>query len=78
MDTILERLYMATDRPCVDSRNWRKSSYSMGGNGDCIEVSSAAGKVMVRDSKDRSGPLLAYPASTWREFLAEARERMLG
>lgn len=61
---------MAIDRPGADSRNWRKSSYSIGGNGDCIEVSSAAGKVVVRDSKDRSGPLLAYPASKWLEFLA--------
>ena len=37
--------------------NWRKSSYSGANGGECVEV-AAAGAVMVRDTTDRSGPML--------------------
>jgi hypothetical protein len=47
---------------------WRRSSYS-GDNGDCVEVGWPQVGVAVRDSKNVSGPTLAFPASTWRAFL---------
>jgi hypothetical protein len=47
-------------------------------NGDCVEVAPANGKILVRDSKDPSGPTLGYPADAWRNFLAEARLSSLG
>ncbi|MCD0447830.1 DUF397 domain-containing protein [Actinocorallia sp. API 0066] len=31
---------------------WRKSSYSGGGGGNCVEVASLPGSVGVRDSKN--------------------------
>lgn len=51
---------------CVEVR-WRKSSHSGGSNGGCVEVSWAE-KVGVRDSKNVSGPALAFPATSWQAF----------
>ena len=48
---------------------WRKSSYSGANGGECIEVAAADDGVMVRDSKDRSGDVLAVPAAAWRVFV---------
>lgn len=42
---------------------WRKSSYSGGGN--CVEVTAGGAAVRVRDSQDPHGPSLAVPAGTW-------------
>lgn len=47
---------------------WRKSTYSGGGGGDCVEVASDGG-VMVRDTVDRGGFTLAVPASAWSAFI---------
>jgi hypothetical protein len=50
---------------------WQKSTFSNGQGGDCIEVASnLPGVVAVRDSKNRSGPALAFTPSAWAEFLA--------
>ena len=49
---------------------WRTSSYT-GGQGNCIEVAPTASTVLVRDTKDREGPVLAVPATAWRAFLAD-------
>ncbi|GAA1389729.1 DUF397 domain-containing protein [Kitasatospora putterlickiae] len=59
---------------------WRKSSYSGGNGGDCIEValaSPAPGVVPVRDSKDPSGPVLLFPSASWQSFLASLRDGSL-
>ncbi len=49
---------------------WRTSSYT-GTAGNCIEVAATAGTVLIRDTKDREGPVLAVPAAAWRAFLAD-------
>ncbi|MFF3111773.1 DUF397 domain-containing protein [Kitasatospora sp. NPDC057904] len=50
---------------------WRKSSYSGGNGGDCIEVAPGfPGLVPVRDSKDPQGPVLVFPAPAWASFLS--------
>ncbi len=49
---------------------WRTSSYT-GTSGNCVEVAAAAGAVLVRDTKDREGPVLAVPATAWRAFLVD-------
>jgi hypothetical protein len=52
-----------------DQQEWRKSSYSGGsGNTDCVEVAFAVDAVGVRDSKNTTGPRLAFPANAWRAF----------
>lgn len=48
--------------------NWRKPRRSIG-NGECVEVAVAEGKIVVRDSKDPDGGWLAYPARSWQFFL---------
>jgi len=48
---------------------WRTSSYT-GGQGNCVEVAPTAGTVLVRDTKDREGPMLAVPAAAFHAFLA--------
>jgi len=58
--------------PIIESEDsgvsWRTASYSVG-NGACIQVASALGKVLLRDSKDPEGPVLSYSAAAFRSFL---------
>jgi hypothetical protein len=50
---------------------WRKSSYSNGQGGDCIEVADGIpGAVPVRDSKDPEGPALIFSADAFAAFVA--------
>lgn len=51
---------------------WRKARRSMG-NGDCVETATAGRGVVVRDSKDPGGPMLAYSAGSWLAFTRKAR-----
>ena len=51
---------------------WRKSSRS-GSNG-CVEIAFLDGQIAVRDSKDRSGPVLQFTHREWEAFLAEQRD----
>jgi hypothetical protein len=55
----------------IDSTvRWRKSSYSGGGNGECVEVGDGIpGLTPVRDSKDPEGPALAFSTDAWTSFL---------
>ncbi|MFF5206358.1 DUF397 domain-containing protein [Streptosporangium sp. NPDC000396] len=66
---------------CVEIGVWRKSSLSTDGS-NCVEVSRAAGDTavashkadqdelfLVRDSKDRGGPVLAFTRSEWDAFV---------
>ena len=47
---------------------WIKSSYSGGQGGDCIEVAGSGSRVLVRDTKDRAGPVLTLSAASWHRF----------
>ena len=47
---------------------WRKSSYSGGNGGNCVEVGAQAGRVLVRDTKDRQGPVLRFAPSAWKQL----------
>ncbi|MFI0898896.1 DUF397 domain-containing protein [Streptomyces sp. NPDC020983] len=52
---------------------WFTSSYSENG-GACVEVAvNVPGTVPVRDSKDRSGPALAFTPAAWADFVAAVR-----
>jgi hypothetical protein len=55
----------------VDGTQWRKSSYSGGNGGACVEVAVLPdGGWAVRDSKNPGGPKLAFAADEWRAFTA--------
>jgi hypothetical protein len=50
---------------------WRKSSYSGGQGGDCVEVAARpADQMTVRDSNDHTGPVLRFPGEAWSMFTA--------
>jgi predicted secreted Zn-dependent protease len=51
---------------------WQKSSRSAA-NGHCVEIAASPGVVLVRDSKDTTGPVLTFDPSGWRGFLAGVR-----
>lgn len=63
--TCVEVAFVPTDAA------WFKSSRSSN-NGACVEVAITDAVVAMRDSKDRSGPALAFPAAAWTNFLAIA------
>ncbi|MFD4771167.1 DUF397 domain-containing protein [Streptomyces niveus] len=48
---------------------WRKSSYSGGSNGNCLEVADGHPVVPVRDSKSPHGPALVFSAADWSSFV---------
>jgi len=52
---------------------WRKSSYSGNSGGNCAEVATVPGAVLVRDSKDTDGARLAFSAAAWRAFAARVK-----
>ena len=58
----------------VSGAIWRKSTYSGGNGGNCVEVArDLPGIVAVRDSKDRQGPVLTFTPAEWQEFTAAVR-----
>lgn len=53
---------------------WRKSSRSNHGvEGDCVEVAELPDRVAMRDSKDPTGPALAFGCAEWRAFVSGIR-----
>ncbi|MGY3201789.1 DUF397 domain-containing protein [Streptomyces sp. TE5632] len=56
--------------PDLTAVAWRKSSYSEGGDGNCVEVADGFPDVVpVRDSKTPHGPVLRFPTTAWTAFL---------
>ena len=54
---------------------WRKSSYSGGNGGACVEVAVVPGSkegsdyvITMRDSKDPDGPVLTFTPDEWKAF----------
>jgi hypothetical protein len=52
---------------------WRKSSFSNGAGGNCVEVGPAPDAVHVRDTKHRDGGTLVLTPATWRALTATVR-----
>ncbi|MFI0894973.1 DUF397 domain-containing protein [Streptomyces sp. NPDC020983] len=56
------------------TKAWRKSSYSNGDGGECVEVADGlTGVVPVRDSKDPEGPALLFGADAWVAFVGAVK-----
>lgn len=55
---------------------WRKSTYSNGDGGHCVEVAdNLPGLVPVRDSKLPDGPALLLAATAWTPFVAALKSQ---
>ncbi|WP_405003621.1 DUF397 domain-containing protein [Kitasatospora purpeofusca] len=48
---------------------WFKSTHSSNEDAACVEVAETPGVIHVRDSKDKSGPQLAFHPAAWQAFL---------
>jgi uncharacterized protein DUF397 len=57
------------------AQRWRKSSYSNGDGGNCVEVARPGAGLLVRDSKRGDGPVVAVGAEAWGAFVGEFRDR---
>ncbi|MEU8261159.1 DUF397 domain-containing protein [Micromonospora sp. NPDC048999] len=49
---------------------WRKSSRSDNNGGACVEVADLDKNILVRDSKDPSGPTLRFGNRAWSAFVS--------
>jgi len=69
--------------PDLSRAAWRKSSYSNGTGGSCVEIAPLVGipgtgdDIAVRDSKDPHGPALTFTARQWREFATTIKSHEL-
>ncbi|BCJ33002.1 hypothetical protein Athai_05050 [Actinocatenispora thailandica] len=52
------------------AERWRKSTRSQG-QANCVEVRCRDHDVLVRDSKDRLGPVLSVRHAAWEAFVNE-------
>jgi hypothetical protein len=50
---------------------WKKSSYS-GSQANCVEV-TVRDRIMVRDTKDRTGHVLRFTPTAWRQFAEQLK-----
>lgn len=57
---------------------WRKSSYSSGNGGDCVEVAPVPDAVAVRDSKNPDGPKLSFTSAEWKAFTRRVKAGQSG
>ncbi len=54
-------------------KEWFTSSRSGSNGGQCVEVRQDDEEIRVRDSKDRTGPVLAFTSDEWDAFVAGAK-----
>ena len=61
------------ETPDQSRTQWRTSSYSST-NGACVEVDPGSGaRMLVRDTKNREGPVLAFRPSAWQRFTGRVK-----
>ena len=48
--------------------DWRKSTYSDGSGGNCIETASSDGTILIRDTTNRDGGTLIFTVDAWQVF----------
>jgi len=57
----------------LDGATWRKSTYSNGSGGNCVEVADLPSGRAVRDSKHLEGPILVFTRGEWQAFVQGIR-----
>ena len=60
----------------MNSTCWRTSSYSGGNGGECVQVAAkpSTERVLIRDSKNPNGPVLALRPIEWRRFIDHIKD----
>ncbi|MFI0372245.1 DUF397 domain-containing protein [Actinomadura sp. 1N219] len=53
---------------------WRKSSHSQGGHGECVEISTNTSTSLIRDSKDPDGPQLALRQGELATLISQIKD----
>lgn len=53
--------------------HWKKSSYSQGGNNECVELNLGVTHARVRDSKAPETGDLRLPSGAFRSFVASLK-----
>jgi hypothetical protein len=59
-------------------RKWRKSSYSGGTGGDCVELALAEQGLLIRDSKAPLGGMLSLTDASASAFLSGVKAGRFG
>lgn len=56
--------------------NWRKSSYSGGGDGNnCVEIATSSTRIRIRDSKAPANAILTFRPEAFATFLSTVKRR---
>ena len=55
----------------MSEQAWIKSSYS-GSQANCVEV-TVRDRIIVRDTKDRTGYVLRFTPTAWRQFAEQLK-----
>ncbi|MGW2414845.1 DUF397 domain-containing protein [Streptomyces tubercidicus] len=65
---------MTNSHADLSAATWRKSSYTNGSGGDCVEVAdNLPGIIPVRDSKAPGGPAIIFPTAAWSSFVTAVK-----
>jgi hypothetical protein len=60
----------------TDNLKWSKSSYSGAQGGNCVEVADDDSRVLVRDTKDRTGAMIQFSPDAWRTFAEQVKRSL--
>ena len=62
------------EEPAAVNPGWRKSSYSNGGEANCVEAGHIPDAILVRDAKNNgTGPVIRLTPADWSRFTARVR-----
>lgn len=63
----------------ITPENWRKSSYSGGGDGnDCVEIATSPTHIAIRDSKTPTRATLTFPTEAFTPFITALKTTAQG
>jgi len=60
----------------IRNLEWRKARRSVG-NGACVELATANGQIIVRDSVNPGGAWLRYPVQSWVVFATKIKDEII-
>jgi len=55
----------------IEGLVWVKSSASGSTGADCVEIAKDTGSVLVRNSRNRTGPQLTLPVAGWQALTTQ-------